>query len=107
MRNHNIAYPRPIMSLRMLVSILLAVLTSAMVWGQPQSVSSAAMATSPSAPAFDVKAATDAYLATVPADKRARSDAYFEGGYWLLLWDFVVGVAIALLLLEMRLSARM
>jgi len=36
---------------------------------------------------FDVKAAVDAYLAKVPALQRARSDAYFEGGYWLLLWD--------------------
>src|SRR5579872_7368376 len=38
------------------------------------------------AQAFDVKAAVDAYLATVPAAQRARSDAYFEGGYWLQLW---------------------
>ena len=38
---------------------------------------------------FDVKAAVDAYLASVPAAQRARSNAYFEGGYWLLLWDFL------------------
>jgi hypothetical protein len=25
----------------------------------------------------------------VPPEQRARSDAYFEGGYWLILWDFV------------------
>ena len=32
---------------------------------------------------IDPVAATNAYLATMPADKKARSDAYFEGGYWL------------------------
>ncbi len=58
-------------------------------------------------PAFDVKAATDAYLAKVPADKRARSDAYFEGGYWLILWHFLYSSAVFLLLLRTRLSARM
>ncbi|MGH6629404.1 MAG: M48 family metallopeptidase, partial [Burkholderiales bacterium] len=61
----------------------------------------------PAQPAFDVKAATDAYLAKVPADKKARSDAYFEGGYWLILWDFLYSAAIFLLLLEARWSARM
>jgi len=43
----------------------------------------------------------------VPADKKARSDAYFEGGYWLILWDFLYGAAIAVLLLSTRLSSRM
>ncbi|MGZ4822509.1 MAG: M48 family metallopeptidase [Terriglobales bacterium] len=58
-------------------------------------------------PNFDVTAATDAWLATIPPDKRARSDSYFEGSYWLQLWDFVVSAAIMLLLLQTRLSARM
>jgi STE24 endopeptidase len=57
--------------------------------------------------AFDVKAATDAWLAKVPPDKRAASDAYFEGGYWLILWDFLYGAAVSLLLLAAGLSARM
>ncbi len=56
---------------------------------------------------FDATAATNAYLAQIPADKTARSDAYFEGGYWLILWDFLYGAAIALLLLNLRWSARM
>ncbi|MFZ0684832.1 MAG: M48 family metallopeptidase [Terriglobales bacterium] len=56
---------------------------------------------------FDATAATNAYLAQIPADKTARSDAYFEGGYWLILWDFLYGVAVALLLLNLRWSARM
>src|SRR5271169_3952986 len=58
-------------------------------------------------PHFDATAATNAYLAQIPADKTARSDAYFEGGYWLILWDFIYGVVIALLLLNLRWSARM
>ena len=49
----------------------------------------------------------DAYLATVPADQRARSDAYFEGGYWLLLWDFLSTVVVMWILLRFRWSARM
>jgi STE24 endopeptidase len=60
-----------------------------------------------SAQAFDVKAAVDAYLAQIPADKRARSDAYFEGGYWLQLWDFLSVVAVMWILLHFRWSAWM
>ncbi len=56
---------------------------------------------------FDVTAATNAYLAQIPADKTARSDAYFEGGYWMMLWDFLYGVVVALLLLNTRWSAAM
>src|ERR1700751_3678890 len=56
---------------------------------------------------FDVKAAVDAYLASVPAAQRARSDAYFEGGYWLLLWDFLSTVLVMWILLRFRWSARM
>jgi len=59
------------------------------------------------APHFDATAATNAYLAQIPADKTARSDAYFEGGYWMILWDFLYGMALALLLLNLRWSARM
>jgi Zn-dependent protease with chaperone function len=56
---------------------------------------------------FDASAATNAYLAQIPASARARSDAYFEGGYWLILWDFLYGAVIALVLLNLRWSARM
>ena len=38
----------------------------------------------------DIKAAVDAYLAKMPPAQRAQSDAYFEGGYWLMLWDFLL-----------------
>ncbi len=56
---------------------------------------------------FDPAAATRAWLETVPAKKRAQSDAYFEGGYWLILWNYLVSAGIALLLLGMGLSARL
>jgi STE24 endopeptidase len=56
---------------------------------------------------FDVKAAVDAYLARIPADQRARSDAYFEGGYWLLLWDFLSTAVVMWMMLRFRWSVRM
>ena len=58
-------------------------------------------------PAFSAEAATDAYLAQIPASAKARSDAYFEGGYWLLLADFLYGAVICLVLLNLRWSAAM
>ena len=57
--------------------------------------------------AFDPEAATEAYLARLSPAERARSDAYFEGGYWILLWSFLWGLGVAWLLLATRLSARM
>lgn len=56
---------------------------------------------------FDVKAAVDAYLAKMPPAQRARSDAYFEGGYWLQLWDFLASATVMWLLLHLRWSGRM
>src|SRR5438874_6785266 len=54
----------------------------------------------------DPAAATQAWLNSVPQDKREKSDAYFEGGYWLILWNYLVAAAISILLLASRLSAR-
>jgi STE24 endopeptidase len=56
---------------------------------------------------FNAEAATNAYLAQIPADARARSDAYFEGGYWMILWDFVYGAILLLLVLNLGWSAAM
>jgi STE24 endopeptidase len=56
---------------------------------------------------FDVPAAVEAYLAKMPPAQRARSNAYFEGGYWLILWDFLSTVVVMGLLLQFRWSARM
>lgn len=57
-------------------------------------------------PGFDPETATRAYLATLGPEQKARSDAYFEGGNWLILWDFLYGAAVSILLLSTRFSAR-
>ena len=56
---------------------------------------------------FDPEAATKAYLATMTPEKKKQSDAYFEGGYWLRLWEFLYGVTVAWLLLRLGWSAGM
>jgi STE24 endopeptidase len=56
---------------------------------------------------FDAQAATDAWLATMTSHERARSNAYFEGGYWLTLWDFLYVAAVMVWLLESKFSAQM
>lgn len=55
---------------------------------------------------LDPEAATRAMLDRIPPDQKARSDAYFEGGYWLQLWSFLLGLAIAWVLLHFRISRR-
>jgi len=55
---------------------------------------------------FDAKVATDAWLASMTGKEKANSDGYFEGGYWLILVDFLYTVGVMLLLLETKLSAR-
>jgi STE24 endopeptidase len=62
---------------------------------------------SPAEAGLDPVAATEAYLARLTPEQRAKSDDYFEGGYWLILWDFLCGMAVAGVLLFSRLSARM
>ena len=56
---------------------------------------------------FDVNAATQAWLDTISGVQRLKSDAYFEGGYWLLLWNLLWGLGVAALLLSARRSARL
>ena len=57
-------------------------------------------------PTFDVARATDAYIATVPAADREKSDAYFEGGYWIAAWSALIVLLICWLLLRVRFAAR-
>jgi STE24 endopeptidase len=69
------------------------------------------------APHFPVRAVDDAWRASLPTDPelatrayldrlspeaRAHSDAYFEGGYWLILWNTLLGLAIGAALLWTR-----
>jgi STE24 endopeptidase len=49
---------------------------------------------------------TREYLGRLSPEDRARSDAYFEGGYWLQLLDFLYGLGVALVLLATGLSRR-
>lgn len=56
---------------------------------------------------FDVDEATAAYVNLLSDEERARSNAYFEGGYWLQLWGFLYGLGVVWILLASRLSARM
>lgn len=48
---------------------------------------------------FDPDAATQAWLATMGPEATARSNAYFEGGYWLDLADSALNIVVAMLLM--------
>jgi STE24 endopeptidase len=50
-------------------------------------------------PQFDVEKATEAYLALLTPQQRERSDSYFEGKYWLQLWNWLAGTGVAILIL--------
>jgi len=109
-------------SLRSILALLLLALSLAG-GAQAQAASAAAPASAASAPVSrfhirpaddawraslprDADAATQAYMDRLPADVVASSNAYFEGGYWLQLWNFLLGLAISWLLLRRRISAR-
>lgn len=58
-------------------------------------------------PGFDVDRATESYINLLSPAQREKSDAYFEGGYWLQLWGFVYGLGVSALLLASGWSRRM
>ena len=60
-----------------------------------------------SGPSFDVDRATEAWVGTLSPEQRAKSDAYFEGGYVLQLVGFLYGLGVAAVFLLTRLSSRM
>lgn len=49
---------------------------------------------------FDPAAATAAYLATMSPADTARAIAYTQGGHWLILWGFLVSMAVAFILVK-------
>ena len=57
------------------------------------------------AQSFDVDLATRAYLDSLQGAARARSDNYFEGGYWLILWGAVIGILVHWAMLRFGWSA--
>jgi STE24 endopeptidase len=81
------------------------VLFAASVEETPTSIASAGI--QKNAQVLDPAAATQAWLDTVPRQEREKSDAYFEGGYWLILWNFLLVAAISIFLLASRVSARL
>jgi len=101
------------MMLRMMNRVVLSGLAASLIF----TISSSANAQTPvptASPAIednkqllDPADATQAWLATVPRNEREKSDGYFEGGYWLILWNFLLAAAISIFLLASRISARL
>ena len=91
------------------ILILISLLLTAFAVGQTNRAASSNVTStaSGSGPAFDVNAAVEAYLANMSPAQRARSNAYFEGGYWLSVWDFLTGVLVMWILLTFGWSADM
>jgi STE24 endopeptidase len=54
--------------------------------------------------AFDPAAATQKYLDILTPAQKAKSDAYFEGGYWLILWDLLYTLVVGFVFLGLGLS---
>ncbi|RMF16331.1 MAG: M48 family peptidase [Alphaproteobacteria bacterium] len=54
---------------------------------------------------FDVEAAVREYLDRLSPQEKARSDAYFEGGYWIQFWNVLIALLVAWLLLRFGWSA--
>src|SRR3569833_4679487 len=57
-------------------------------------------------PSFDAAKATEKYLSHVSGAARARSDSYFEGGYWLHLVDLLYALGVAAQLMYTPISPR-
>jgi STE24 endopeptidase len=88
-----------------LIALLLLARAAGLAQPQQMPTVAAVPAAAQASPHFDVSAATDAWMAEIPAASRARSDAYFEGGYWLILWDFLYGTVLSLMFLNLGWSA--
>src|ERR1700683_2352194 len=58
-------------------------------------------------PDFDVDRATEGYLNLLSPEQRSLSDRYFEGGYWIQLWELMWTVGACVLLLVSGVSRRM
>lgn len=98
--------------MRSTVLVLMAFFATAFVlagFAQAQSPAPKSPATTSTStlPRLDPIAATDAYVAKLTPEQIAKSDNYFEGGYWLLLWNFLLTAGICLVQLVSGLSAGM
>ena len=57
-----------------------------------------------SAAPFNVEAATQAYLNTLTPAQKVKSDAYFEGGYWLQVVELLYALGVAAVFLRLGLG---
>ncbi len=55
----------------------------------------------------DADAATQAYMSRLSPAMVERANAYFEGGYWLQLWNFALGLLVSWLLLAGKRAAQL
>lgn len=53
---------------------------------------------------FNPDIETQKYLNTITPEQKEKSDAYFEGKYWISLWAFIMEVIIAWIFLSLGLS---
>ena len=88
------------MTMRILFMIAIVLMAA----GLPLDVS-VAHAAAPSGD-FDVEQATRAYADLLSGPELEKSNSYFEGGYWLILWGALVGILVDCFLLQSRLSSR-
>jgi STE24 endopeptidase len=98
--------------MRRAVVVLTALVTTVLALAGPTLAQSTApkssvTATPSASQRLDPVAATEAYISKLTPEQIAKSDAYFEGGYWLKLWDFLLSAALSLILLATGLSAGM
>ncbi|VWX55837.1 M48 family metallopeptidase [Sphingorhabdus sp. 109] len=82
--------------------ILFIVFAGLLVAGLPADI---IFAQSGSAP-FDVEQASRAYIDTLQGEELEKSNNYFEGGYWLILWGALIGILVDFVILQSRFSAR-
>jgi STE24 endopeptidase len=92
--------------MRSIYMVLVGLLVASAAFAQPPATGLDSIGVGPQSATFDPVAATNAYLATLPPAAKAKSDAYFEGGYWIGLWDFLITAAILLLFLRLGWSRR-
>jgi STE24 endopeptidase len=78
---------------------LLGAAALAVAWLAPTAVSAAQLP-------FDPEQATRAWLDTMGPEATARSNGYFEGGYWISLADAAFTIAVAMLLMVLGFAKR-
>ncbi len=82
--------------------ILMLFITATLIAGLPME----SLFAQAGASVFDVEQASRAYIDTLQGAELEKSNQYFEGGYWLILWAALVGLLVDFAILQSRLSAR-